>query len=128
MSKHWTFKGIRQLEKQLNRKTKDIDYASSEGLVNAAKYLLELSQPLVPVDTGRLKASGNVYKQNKNTVYVSYQAFNPVNDYDYAPIQHENLMFNHNIGQAKYLEQPFRENMDEIVNRIAEKIQEGVDK
>lgn len=127
MSK-WKFEGIKELEKEFNRKVKDIKHGSSEGLVEAGKYLLELSQPLVPVDTGRLKESGRVVQENANTVYVTYEAFNPENGYEYAPIQHEALDFHHNVGQAKYLEEPFMMNMDKLVDIIAGKAKEGADK
>ena len=127
MSK-WKFEGIRELEKEFNKKIKDIKHGSSEGLVEAGKHLLELSQPLVPVDTGRLKESGRVVVEDANTVYVTYEAFNPENGYEYAPIQHEALDFHHNIGQAKYLEEPFMINMDKLVELVAGKTKEGVDK
>lgn len=124
----WKFKDIRKLEKEFKKKVKDIEDGSSEGLVEAAKYLLELSQPLVPVDTGRLKESGKVVEEDSSTVYVTYEAFNPENGYEYAPIQHEALDFHHNIGQAKYLEEPFMVNMDKLVEIVAGKTKEGVDK
>lgn len=124
----WKFEGIRNLEKEFSKKVKDIKDGSSEGLVDAAKYLLELSQPLVPVDTGRLKESGKVVEENSFTTYVTYEAFNPENGYEYAPIQHEALDFHHNVGQAKYLEEPFVMNIDKLVEIVADKTKEGVDK
>lgn len=124
----WKFKDIRKLEKEFKKKVKDIEDGSSEGLVEAAKYLLELSQPLVPVDTGRLKESGKVVEEDSSTVYVTYEAFSPENGYEYAPIQHESLDFHHNIGQAKYLEEPFMTNIDNLVEIVAGKTKEGVDK
>lgn len=124
----WKFEGIKQLEKEFSKKVKDIKHGSSEGLVDAAKYLLELSQPLVPVDTGRLKESGKVVEEDSSTVYVTYEAFNPENGYEYAPIQHEALDFHHNIGQSKYLEEPFMTNIDNLVEIVAGKTKEGVDK
>ena len=143
MSK-WKFKGIRNLEKEFNKKIKDIKTCSTNGLNEAAHHLLDLSQPLVPVDTGRLKSSGKVIQDGNNTVYVTYEAFNPENGYDYAPIVHENLGFNHPIhyhgkgeghavvyncgGQAKYLEEPFMKSLDELVQIIAKNTKEGVDK
>lgn len=126
MSK-WTFEGINKLEKEFSKKIKDIKHGSSEGLVEAGKYLLELSQPLVPVDTGRLKESGRVVEDD-DAVYVTYEAFNPENGYEYAPIQHESLDFHHNVGQAKYLEEPFMMSIDELVKIVAGKAKEGVDK
>lgn len=127
MSK-WKFTNIRQLEKKFTEKVNDIKLASSEGLVEAGKYLLDLSQPLVPVDTGRLKDSGKVIQENNNTIYVTYEAFNPENGYEYAPIQHEVLDFHHNIGQAKYLEEPFATNINLLVEITAGKVKEGVNK
>ena len=128
MATKWKFTGIEKLEKEFNKKVKDIESGTSEGLVNAAKYLLELSQPLVPVDTGRLKESGQVVEEDSSTVYVTYEAFNPETGYEYAPIQHEALDFHHNIGQAKYLEEPFMMNLDKLVEIVAGKTKEGVDK
>lgn len=127
MSK-WKFTNIRRLEKEFTEKVNDIKLASSEGLVEAGKYLLDLSQPLVPVDTGRLKDSGRVIQENKDTVYVTYEAFNPENGYEYAPIQHEVLDFHHDIGQAKYLEEPFATNINLLVEITAGKVKEGVNK
>lgn len=128
MSKKWKFIGIKNLEKEFTKKLTKINNYSEQGLLDAADYLLELSQPLVPVDTGRLKKSGKVVQENANTVYVTYEAFNPENGYDYAPIQHEVLDFKHTIGQAKYLEQPFLTNMDNLINVVAGNIKKGIDK
>ena len=128
MSKKWKFTGIRNLEKQFEKKLKDIDKASTAGLLKAANHLLDLSQPLVPVDTGRLKSSGKVVQENKNTVYVTYEAYNPENGYEYAPIQHEVLDFNHTVGQAKYLEEPFMTNIDNLIDIVAGSVEKGIDK
>lgn len=122
-------RGLRQVERQLRKKVNDINTATTQGLVDAGHYLLDLSQPLVPVDTGRLKRSGFVVKNAPNQVFVGYEAYNPITGYDYAPIQHEDLTFNHAPGtQAKYLEQPFRENIDTLVDIIAGDVKKGVDK
>lgn len=125
----WKLKGIRKLEKELQKKLNDIDRATTQGLVDAGEHLLNLSRPLVPFDTGRLKISGSVIKNTDSQVFVSYEAYNPVNNYDYAVIQHENLSFKHAQGtQAKFLEQPFRENINELVDIIAGDVKRGVDK
>ena len=144
MSKKWKFTGIRNLEKQFEKKLKNIDKASTDGLLKAANHLLDLSQPLVPVDTGQLKSSGKVVQENKNTVYVTYEAYNPENGYEYAPIVHENLSFKHPIhyhgkgkghggiydcgGQAKYLEEPFMTNIDNLIDIVASSVEKGIDK
>ena len=64
-----------------------------------------------PVDTGALKKSGKLLVNEKHVgenvpaIVVTYG-----NDkVDYAIYQHENLDYFHNIGQAKFIEQPARE-------------------
>lgn len=74
----------------------------------AAELLLAASEPLAPVDTGMLKASGKVTSIGGAGVHeaaVSYTAVAP-NGYDYAVRQHEQLDYHHQQGQAKYLERP----------------------
>jgi len=42
---------------------------------------------------------------------------------DYAVIQHERLDFQHAPGrEAKYLEKPFRENIQNYISTLAEKL------
>lgn len=105
-----TLKGLRTLEKKLHR----IPDATNRGVANAAYFIYRKSQPKVPVDTGRLKKSGKVTKLGNGVYEVSYHAENPKTGYNYAPIQHEHLGFKHKVGQAKYLEEPVRENMETI--------------
>ena len=125
----WKFEGLRQLEKTFEKKIKDINKATDQGVQDAADYLLNISRPLVPVDTGRLKESGKTVKEKEMERLVTYEAHNPLNDYEYAPIQHENLDFKHAPGtQAKYLEQPFSENIDQMINIIGGEVAKGVEK
>lgn len=83
----------------------------------AAEQLLKWSKPLVPVDTGKLKASGEVVKRDTGYA-VQYSSTNK-QGYDYAYIQHENLEYHHEVGQAKYLEQPLREHAQELMDIVA---------
>lgn len=72
-----------------------------------ADRILADSQPLVPVDTGELKASGKVTQEGTRAT-VSYDALAP-DGYPYGIRQHEDMTLHHpNGGQAKFLEQPFR--------------------
>lgn len=124
----WTFTGIAKLEAEFRKKLRQIDNATSEGLTLAAEHLLNASQPLVPVDTGRLKASGKVSSDGPSRRYVSYEAFDPNTGYEYAPLQHEALSFKHKIGQAKYLEDPFRVELNNMIEIIATEAGKGVTK
>lgn len=91
------------------------------GCKKAANYLLKESQPLVPVDTGRLKNSGKVVEIS-NGYSVVYSTENPTTGYNYAMIQHENLEYNHEVGQAKYLEEPLRNNADKLISIVREEM------
>lgn len=43
----------------------------------------------------------------------------------YAAVQHERLDYHHSVGQAKYLEQPYREIKPFIPQRIADSLKKG---
>ena len=83
----------------------------------AEELFLNPAKVLVPLDTGDLENSGAVTKTS-NAVYVS---FGRGESAKYAVDQHENLFYRHLPGrQAKYLEQPFRENAEEFLKRMRE--------
>lgn len=84
----------------------------------AADHLLAVSEPLVPEDTGALKASGQVTQEGTKAT-VSYSAVAP-DGYDYAAIQHERLDYHHEHGQAKYLEQPMNSEAHAILGIVGE--------
>lgn len=110
-------KGLNELQAKLNQ----IPNKTMSGVKKAIEIIYDASQPLVPVDTGRLKRSGKIIKL-KDGYKIHYRALNPKNKYNYAPIQHENLKFNHRVGQAKYLEQAVKSNMDKIKKVIAQEV------
>lgn len=105
------------------------------GVRKAAKKLLELSQDLVPVDTGELKKSGKVVKVGESGRKVSYQVVyealapwkNSSNGvFNYAWIQHEDMTLKHpNGGQAKYLEEPYRKNKDLLLAILRAETKKG---
>ena len=69
-----------------------------------ARAILEVSQPLVPVDTGALKRSGRVEDAPKNASVLIYGG-GPIN---YAVYVHYILTNKHKVGQAQYVGQPLR--------------------
>lgn len=86
-----------------------------------AEHLLAASQPLVPVDTGELKASGRVQLDGHGAAVI-YDAKAP-DDFAYGIKQHEDMALNHpNGGQAKFLEQPMSSEAAGIAVAIAEVI------
>lgn len=60
----------------------------------------------------KLTARKEMAKANKH-VTVGYSA-------SYALIQHENLDYYHEVGQAKYLEQPAREMQGELAQEVVD--------
>lgn len=108
-----TIDAPKMLRKFAQRKKRN----ANNGAKMAAEQLLKWSKPLVPVDTGKLKASGEVVKRDTGYA-VQYSSANK-QGYDYAYIQHENLEYHHEVGQAKYLEQPLREHAQELMDIVA---------
>ena len=112
-----TVKGLSELEKQIA----DIPNKTLKGIEKAMGIIYDASQPLVPVDTGALKRSG-VIQDVKGGFKIKYHSENPKTGYNYAVIQHENTSFKHRVGQAKYLEDAIKNNLDEIEDAIVKEI------
>jgi len=110
-------KGLDTLQSQIN----DIPNKTMKGIEKAMGIIYDASQPLVPVDTGALKRSGVVEQVDKG-YKIKYHSENPNNGYNYAVIQHENTSFKHRVGQAKYLEDAIKSNMDKIEKAIIEEV------
>lgn len=75
-------------------------------LNKTAEKIMTISKRLAPVDFGILKTSGLVEKPEKKgakfRVVMGYGGAASA----YAIVQHENLNFQHTVGQAKFLEEP----------------------
>jgi hypothetical protein len=97
-----------------------------QALYAEANDIMLASQELVPVDTGILKTSGEVLDPviNGNTVEVVMGYGGAASAY--ALRQHEDLTYRHAEGkQAKYLEDPAREAMENFEQSLADRI-EGI--
>lgn len=100
--------------------------AGEVAVHEAAEVLFAESQRLVPVDTGALKASGRV-SQDGLEATISYGSEDGAgrNGQDtaaYAVPQHERMDFEHETGQAKFLEVPLHSQ----ASRVAEVLVEGL--
>lgn len=113
--------------------------AGAVAVEAAAQALLDASQPLVPEETGALKASGRVEgeglhryvtygRDDDNTVEITgfsddgaaqgRETHAPTNQY--VEIQHEDMEFHHpNGGGAKFLEKPMNSEHDAIAAAMA---------
>lgn len=104
--------------------------ATQAAVEAAAQHLLDASRPLVPVESGRLRDSGHVTPQGvdgelaaaavgygieDDTEVIGFRddiAVGSSPTAAYAKVQHEDLSFHHEQGQAKYLEQPMHAEHD----------------
>ena len=90
---------------------------------NALHLIGEASQQ-APIDTGFLRSQGDFNITDDGlTMIVEYSAKDE-NGFDYAALQHEDLTLNHENGNAKYLENPFDDNLDAYIDNIINKIKE----
>ncbi len=107
--------------------------ASAAVELNAAMYqeaeaIMAVSKRIVPVKFGTLRGSGRVVPMNKGRGKLGYALGGWALVYgdaaeDYAIVQHERLDYRHTPpGQAKYLEQPFREAQTGMEGRLARRI------
>ena len=101
-----------------------------DALKAGADHVLEVSQELVPVlvDVERanrrerpetLKESGFTEVRDENTAVVGYKDF-------ISARQHEDLEYHHDIGRAKYLEDPLKSETDEVMRIVSDKLREAL--
>ncbi len=84
----------------------------------AEKVMAEIKTiPIVPVDTGMLRNTGHVELpiETGTGVVVEMGFGGPA--VIYAAVQHERLDYHHPVGQAKYLEDPVRNNIRNFTAR-----------
>lgn len=89
------------------------------------------TEPKVPYETGRLRASvmrpnGMLIEGDFMSQNIEYSARNPKTGYDYAMIQHENLLYKHRVGQALYLREGMFESQDEVYRLIEKDVNSAI--
>lgn len=100
-----------------------------------AAVTLRKSLRLVPFDKGNLQASAHINDKvddDEVKVVIGYGGkagignFMPGRtnriDVGYAADQHESVEYDHDVGQAKFLEEPFNRRAPGIARRVARKI------
>jgi hypothetical protein len=98
-------KGVEAALKAIKGVAKDTGIKIADGLQDAAQILYDKSQELVPVDSGRLKASGQITSNNKKGLGAELTVDYGGPEAPYAFIVHELLDLHHvPPTQAKYLE------------------------
>lgn len=89
------------------------------------------TEPKVPYETGRLRASvmrpnGMLIEGDFMSQEIEYSARDPKTGYDYAFIQHENLLYRHRVGQALYLREGMFESQDEVYRLIEKDVNSAI--
>lgn len=116
--------GVEKLQKMLKVGGQQAMTATARALYTEANKIFFDSQAQVPIDTGALRASGMVTKPyfvgNTATVEIGYGgAAAP-----YALIVHEDLEANHEVGKAKFLEDPLTKAIPELGKSVANSVEQ----
>ena len=110
--------GLREVQRNLAKKISGVKNMSKSAIRDVSFDLKGNSQDLAPVDTGDLRRSAYTKFEDRPggfTGEIGYGA-------EYAYEQHENLEYRHpQGGQAKYLEQPLKENLGKYARYIKDK-------
>lgn len=113
--------GLKEIKEDLRRMLREHHTLAADDLQEVATKIYSKATALVPVESGELQASIFVdvsYSPRYPGIIVGASALNPRTGYDYALIQEVNEEYNHpNGGQAHFLEQPFREEVEAFFRR-----------
>lgn len=127
-SKSIEIKGLDRLNRVLAVGGRHALTAVGRAIYMEANKVFAESQMQVPVDTGALRASGMVSRPTQTAksveVQISYggTAAGFDGEVGYAAIVHENLGAHHEVGKAKYLEDPVTEAAPEFAERVADSV------
>jgi hypothetical protein len=106
--------------RNLQAKINEIKDATKEAVNEVALDLIGKAKERAPLDTGDLRGSGFVNNGGTNgQIYKAKVGFSE----PYALEQHENLQYQHpRGGEAKYLENPLKENEERYIDHIKSKV------
>ena len=115
-------RGMAGLQRNLRAIPGDVSREVTRHLVREAEEIITLAKDIVPVRDGILRATGHVQppRVTLRSIQVTMGFGGPA--VQYALIQHERTDFHHTVGQAKYLEQPFKARAAGIPGRMAQRI------
>jgi hypothetical protein len=93
------------------------------ALYQEAQIEMTEAKRRTPVDTGTLRASGQVAQPARSGRNISVTLSFGGAAADYAIYVHENLEAHHRVGQAKFLESTLDESAPHMAARIAARVQ-----
>ena len=115
--------GFVEFTNKLNKSIFEVFDTVEDALLDCGNDLQQKSVDITPKDTGALRGSAFTETESGSnpSVVVGF-------DEEYAIFVHENLEAHHPIGQAKFLEQPLKENADKYVDYIGKKVDDLLNK
>ena len=123
------FEGLAAAQAGLASLPITISQGFKTALRDWAEDVLARSQQLVPVNTGRLKSSGQVIgPEMKDGAWQVHIGYGDRKTAFYAAIVHERLDVRHPRGQAKFLEQPLIEKLKTLDSALAGVIEAALGK
>lgn len=134
-----TIEGDTRLAANLKMYSKDMTEKVAKAMMDFGGEIMRQSIELAPIDTGELRARAFVEGPllskdgSEYLVVVGYEKHNaPTGTVEpksrgnfYAVPVHERLNVNHPTGQAKFLEQPYKEMADGYLKYMAEAAEEA---
>lgn len=104
-----------------------VDEAIVGAIYREGEHEMTMAKILTPVDTGTLRASGRVEGPEYHGLHsVGFRLAYGGPAIEYALRVHEDVMMHHEVGQAKFLETPVREEVGSgrAANRIMADLQQ----
>jgi hypothetical protein len=122
------FANLQNVRDMLGRIPQAVKEACTQTLEQAAEEIMTRAKELCPVDTGALRASGHVQAPVDDAGGVSVELGFGGPAAPYAVYVHENLDAHHTVGQAKFLEDPLMQDVNEIQSDLNQAVREGLAK
>ena len=111
-------KGVATVQRNLRSLGLRAPVAVGRALRRLGEEIMTDAKLLTPVDTGALRASGHVQGPTLGPEVAVTLGFGGPSA-PYAVYVHERLDLRHPVGQAKFLEEPFKAKASQIPERIA---------
>lgn len=121
-----TLEGTDKLIAVLEQLGEHATTAMAGALFREANLIMTDAKEQTPVDTGTLRDSGHVEEPVINGTEVSVEMGFGGPAEKYAIIVHEDLAAHHNVGNAKYLENPALEHAATMEDRIAKDLKQDL--
>lgn len=118
-------KGVATMDALMRRIAEAVPDAMAGALFRRAEDISSASDPLVPVDLGTLKNSRFVDPPQQSGRTASVRLGYGGAAAPYAAAVHEDMTARHEVGQAKYLEEPFLEKTATMARDIADDLRDA---